>query len=76
MAGGALGNQRLTAVKINPWTGQPAGNYSIAPLTMSGGAQAPGGGVLYNQIGGYCLTLQDHGAGKNPRYAMINWTTR
>jgi hypothetical protein len=63
-------------MKINPWTGALAGNYSIAPLTMAGGTQAPGGGIFYNQIGGYCLTLQDLGATANPRYAMINWTTR
>jgi outer membrane protein assembly factor BamB len=64
-------------MKVNPYTGVITGNYSIAPLSMTGGIQAPGGGVYYNQIGGYVLTIQDLGAAAGAqRYCLINWTTR
>ncbi len=64
-------------VKVNPYTGAITGNYSIAPLSMSGGIQAPGGGVYYNQIGGYVLNIQDLGATAGAqRWRLINWTTR
>jgi hypothetical protein len=54
--------------KINQWTGQLTGNYSIAPLS---------GGVFHNQIGGYVLNIQDLGAAAgSQRYRLINWTTR
>jgi len=53
-------------MKINPWTGALTGNYSIAPLTGSGG-------VYYmNQ---YVLGVQTLGNTTNPIYRLINWTT-
>jgi len=52
--------------KIDPWTGAIRGNYSIAPLTGSGG-------TYYKN--GFVYGIQDLGAsaGAN-RYRFINWT--
>jgi len=52
--------------KVNPYTGA-ASTYSISPLS---------GGTLYNQLGGYCLTVQNIGNSTKPNYRLINWTTR
>jgi PQQ-like domain len=55
--------------KINPYTGALAGNYSISPLS---------GGTLFNQLGGYYLTVQNLGSSipADQRYRLINWTSR
>ena len=60
-----IGGGRL--IKYNPATGATVGNYSIDPLTGSGGTY---------YMNGYCLGIQDLGssAGAN-RYRLINWTT-
>jgi hypothetical protein len=73
-------------IKINPATGSMTANVSVSPLTTGSGIQSYGGGtVYYNQIGGYCLTLQRLGALPSttsaptvgtPIYNLINWTTR
>ncbi|HLN46031.1 MAG TPA: hypothetical protein VK209_10030, partial [Candidatus Sulfotelmatobacter sp.] len=60
-----IGGGRL--LKINPWTGLVTGNYSIAPLTT---------GTFYRQTDGYALSLQNLGNTSNPKYRLINWTTR
>ncbi|MGB9959956.1 MAG: PQQ-binding-like beta-propeller repeat protein [Candidatus Bathyarchaeales archaeon] len=53
--------------KYSPWTGAMVGNYSISPLTGSGG-------TYYRN--GYVLAVQDLGAAAAPdRYRLINWTT-
>ena len=52
--------------KVNPYTGAVS-TYSISPLS---------GGSLYNQLGGYCLTVQNIGNSTRPNYRLINWTTR
>jgi hypothetical protein len=53
--------------KYDPWTGAMVGNFSIAPMTGSGG-------IYY--MNGHVLGVQDLGAaaGAN-RYRLINWTT-
>jgi hypothetical protein len=55
--------------KVNPYTGALAGNYSISPLS---------GGTLFNQLGGYYLTVQNLGNSvpADQRYRLINWTSR
>jgi hypothetical protein len=53
--------------KINPNTGALTGNFSISPLS---------GGIYYNQMGGYVLTVQTLGNTTNPSYRLVNWTTR
>jgi len=60
-----IGGGRL--IKYSPATGALIGNYSIDPLTGSGG-------TYYKN--GYVLGIQDLGAaaGAN-RYRLINWTT-
>ena len=60
-----IGGARL--IKFNPATGATIGNYSIDPLTGSGGTY---------YMNGYVLGIQDLGAtaGAN-RYRLINWTT-
>jgi len=60
-----LGGGRL--IKYSPATGATIGNYSIDPLTGSGGTY---------YMNGYVLGIQDLGAaaGAN-RYRLINWTT-
>jgi hypothetical protein len=63
--------------KVNPATGALTGNYSISPLSTSGGIQATGGTQFTNQLGGYVLSCQDLGADAGAeRYRLINWTTR
>ena len=57
-------------MKVNPFTGALAGNYSIAPLTGSGG-------IFHNQIGGCVVSVQDLGAAAGvQRYRLLNWTTQ
>jgi len=60
-----IGGGRL--IKYNPATGALIGNYSIDPLTGSGG-------TYYRN--GFVIGIQDLGAsaGTN-RYRLINWTT-
>jgi hypothetical protein len=61
-----IGGGRL--IKYNPATGATVGNYSIAPLTGSGG-------TYYRN--GYVLGIQDLGANvtASQRYRLLNWTT-
>lgn len=61
-----IGGGRL--IKYNPSTGATIGNYSIAPLTGSGG-------TYYSN--GLVLGIQDLGANvsADQRYRLINWST-
>ncbi len=54
--------------KYDPWTGAMVGNYSIAPMTGTGG-------IYYKN--GHCLGVQDLGTNytASQRYRLINWTT-
>ena len=54
--------------KYDPWTGAMVGNYSIEPMTGTGG-------IYY--MNGYCLGVQNLGANVSAanRYRLINWTT-
>ena len=54
-------------LKINPFSGAIAGNYSISPLTT---------GTFSNQMGGFFLSIQTIGTGTSTHYQLINWTTR
>lgn len=61
-----IGGGRL--IKYNPATGATVGNYSIEPLTGSGGTY---------YMNGYVLGIQNLGANvsADERYRLINWTT-
>ncbi len=61
-----IGGGRL--IKYSPATGATVGNYSIDPLTGSGGTY---------YMNGYVLGIQDLGANVSAteRYRLINWTT-
>ncbi len=54
--------------KVHPYTGAVTGNYSISPLTGSGG-------TFHNQLDGYVASIQNIGNSSNPEYRLINWTT-
>jgi hypothetical protein len=59
-----IGGGRL--IKYSPATGAIVGNYSIDPLTGSGG-------TYYKN--GYVLGIQTIGSGPTAQYRLINWTT-